>query len=540
MLSSLVWILLMGFFGGQLFRRMGLPALVGMVLVGILLGPSVSGILQPSWLTAAAGLRTIAVLVILMRAGLGLDPEKLQQQGTVAVRLGFLPAIGEAIVVAVAATYFFGMDGLTGLLLGCVLAAESPAVIVPGMLKLKSLGWGVKKGIPDAILTGSALSDVLLLLVFSLLMSILTPDGGSQGLAWGPIVLTPAQRIFLQLISQIALGIGIGWGSARLLVVLLTQQNWAQNAVQEAVITTGLGLGLVVLAEHYPWFSGYLAVMASGFFLTLLDAPLARQLRTSFNALWGVAELFLFVLLGASIHLDYLEKVALPGLAVLAIGTLVGRSVGWYLSTLGSNWTWRERLFLLPGNSAKATVQAAIGAIPLAQGVAGGETILALAALSILVTAPLGAWGIPTFAPQLLTQDEVDPTKISVDHPIVLLAAVDTSALAIPVLKKTGELARRSNASVVVLHVLRADQAEKVERLREQSQILLADIRHRFMTHTGSVPETILAVAQDYQVDELIIGKRGHRSLREVLLGSTSQALLETSPIPVIVVEDSP
>ncbi|MGA1285559.1 MAG: cation:proton antiporter, partial [Prochlorothrix sp.] len=174
MLSSLVWILLMGFFGGQLFRRMGLPALVGMVLVGILLGPSVSGILQPSWLTAAAGLRTIAVLVILMRAGLGLDPEKLQQQGTVAVRLGFLPAIGEAIVVAVAATYFFGMDGLTGLLLGCVLAAESPAVIVPGMLKLKSLGWGVKKGIPDAILTGSALSDVLLLLVFSLLMSILT------------------------------------------------------------------------------------------------------------------------------------------------------------------------------------------------------------------------------------------------------------------------------------------------------------------------------------------------------------------------------
>ncbi|MGA1411594.1 MAG: universal stress protein, partial [Prochlorotrichaceae cyanobacterium] len=123
---------------------------------------------------------------------------------------------------------------------------------------------------------------------------------------------------------------------------------------------------------------------------------------------------------------------------------------------------------------------------------------------------------------------------------IVLLAAVDTSALAIPVLKKTGELARRSNASVVVLHVLRADQAEKVERLREQTQILLADIRHRFMTHTGSVPETILAVAQDYQVDELIIGKRGHRSLREVLLGSTSQALLETSPIPVIVVEDSP
>ncbi len=535
MLESILWILLMGFFVGQIARRLKAPALVGMVLVGILLGPQVGNVISPGVLDAADGLRTIAVMVILMKAGLGLDREKLAQQGSVALRLGFLPAACEAIAIAVAAIWLLQFDLATGLLLGCVLGAESPAVIVPAMLRLKSLGWGVKKGIPDAILTGSALSDVLLLLVFSLLLAFLS-QGAAAGFTLGGLTLSPVQLLPVQIIAQITLGVGLGWLTAHLLVSLLAKQNWTQNAGQDALVAAGFALLLVVVAEDWPVFSGYLAVMVTGFFLIELDAPLARRLRGGFDSLWAIAQIILFVLLGASIQLSVLGDTLGVGLLVLAIGTLVGRSLGWYLSTLGSNWTWQERLFLLPGNSAKATVQAAIGAIPLAQGIAGGEIILALSALSILVTAPLGAWAIPTFAPRLLQRGEVDPTKVTVARQIVLLAAVDTSPLARPVLTKAAELARRSDGDVIVLHVIRVDDPGALEQLRELARLLLADIRHRFLTTAGPVPEAIVQTAQTCGVAEIVMGKRGDRPLEAVLVGSVSQSVLETSPIPVVVV----
>jgi solute carrier family 9B (sodium/hydrogen exchanger), member 1/2 len=537
MLESILWIVLMGFFVGQIARRLKAPALVGMVLVGIVLGPQVGNVISPEVLDAANSLRVIAVMVILMKAGLGLDRDKLVQQGTVALRLGFLPATFEAIAITFAAMWLFQFDFLTGLLLGCIIGAESPAVIVPGMLRLKSWGWGVKKGIPDAILTGSALSDVLLLLVFSLLIAFLS-QGAATGISLpGGITLSAIQLLPLQIVLQISLGIGLGWLTARLLVSLLAKQNWTQNTVQDALVAAGFALLLVVLAEEVPIFSGYLAVMATGFFLIELDAPLARKLRGGFDAIWVIAEIILFVLLGASIQLNVLEETVWTGLLVLLIGTLIGRSLGWYLSTIGSNWTWKERLFLLPGNSAKATVQAAIGAIPLAQGIAGGETILAIAALSILVTAPLGAWAIPTFAPKLLERGEVDPTKVAIARRIILLAAVDTSSLSTQVLSKAAELARRGDGEVIVLHVIRVDDPEDLDKLRDRAKQLLADIRYRFLTASGSVPEEIVRAAQDYGVTEIVMGKRGHRSLNEVLVGSVSQAVLEMSQFPVLVVE---
>jgi len=528
----------MGFFTGQIARRLQAPALVGMVLVGIILGPQVADAISPNVLAASSALRAIAVMVILMKAGLGLDREKLIQQGTVALRLGFLPATCEALLIALAAMWIFKFDFPTGLLLGCIIGAESPAVIVPGMLRLKSLGWGVTKGIPDAILTGSALSDVLLLLVFSLLLSFLVQGATSAVTLPFGFSLSVVQLLPIQIVCQIVFGVVLGFVTARLVVLLLAKQNWTQNAVQDTLVAASLALLLVVVAEKSPFFSGYLAVMATGFFLIELDAPLARRLRSGFDSLWTVAEIFLFVLLGASIQLQVLEKTLLPGLVILAIGTLIGRALGWYLSTLGSNWNWRERLFLLPGNSAKATVQAAIGAIPLTQGIQGGETILAIAALSILVTAPLGAWAIPTFAPKLLERGEVDPTKVAIARRLVLLAAVDTSPLASQVLAKAADLARRSDGEVIVLHVIRTNDPRGVENLREQSQRLLADIRHKFITITGSVPEEIIRVAQEYRVADIVIGKRGHQPWDEVLVGSVSQAVLESSPIPVILVED--
>lgn len=535
MLESIILILLLGFFAGQVAGRLKVPALVGMVLVGIALGPQGQNWLSPGVLESADGLRTIAVMVILMKAGLGLDAEKLAQQGSVALRLGFLPAACEAVVVALAAMVLLNFDLAHGLLLGCIVGAESPAVIVPAMLRLKSLGWGVAKGIPDAILTGSALSDVLLLLVFSLLLAFLSP-GMASGFSIGG--LSPVQLLPIQIILQISLGVLLGWVLALGLVRLLAQQNWTQNAVQDVVVAASLALLLVVLAETAPIFSGYLAVMATGFFLVLLDAPLARRLRGGFDGLWVVAQIVLFVLLGASIQLSVLGDRAVVGLAILALGTLVGRGLGWFFATLGSNWTWQERLFLLPGNSAKATVQAAIGAVPLAQGIAGGETMLAIAALSILVTAPLGAWAIPTFAPRLLERGEVDPTKVTVARQITILAAVDTSAMAPLVLAKAADLARRSDGDVVVLHVVQTEDPAAMTTLQAQAQQFLADIRYRLIAKPGAIAETIVTTAQDCDVAEIVMGKRGHRPLSEVWLGSVSQMVLETSPIPVLVLEE--
>ncbi|MBD2074236.1 cation:proton antiporter [Phormidium sp. FACHB-592] len=540
MLASLLWIVLMGFFVGQIARRLKVPALVGMITVGVILGPQVGNVISPGVLNTANALRIIAVMVILMKAGLGLDREKLKQQGTVALRLGFLPAICEAIAITLAAIIIFRFDFPTGLLLGCIIGAESPAVIVPGMLRLKSLGWGVRKGIPDAILTGSALSNVLLLLIFSLLLAFLS-QGATTGIPLpGGFTLSALQLLPLQIVLQISLGVLLGAFSARVLVSLLTEQNWTQTAVQDTLVAASVALLLVVLTELFPFYSGYLAVLSMGFFLIEFDAPLARRLRGGFDGLWTLAEIFLFVLLGASIQLNVLGAALLPGLVLLGIGTLMGRSLGWYLSTVGSNWHWRERLFLLPGNSAKATVQAAIGAIPLANGITGGEIILAIAALSILVTAPLGAWAIPTFAPRLLERGEVDPTKVAIARRITILAAVDTSPLAVQVLTKTAELARRSDSQVIVLHVSRTNDPTEMEWLRTKTQLLLADIRYRFMTVEGTAAEAIVRTAQDYNVDEIVLGKRGHQPLDTVLVGSVSQAVLESSAIPVMVVEQVP
>lgn len=531
-LETLALILVLGFFSGQLVRRLGAPALIGMILVGILLGPAVMNLLHPDVLTAAPVFRAVAVMVILMKAGLGLDRQKLAQQGTVALRLGILPALCEMAVVALVAMVLLGFDLRQGLLLGAIVAPESPAVIVPGMLRLKSLGWGVDKGISDAILSGSALSDVLVLLLFSLLMG--TEQGGL------PLNgVPPAIALGVQALLEIGGGLIVGYGLARALVLLLVRQHWAQNRVQTTLVTAGVALAAVGLAPRLPLFSGYLAVMSAGFFLIDMDAPLARQLRGGFDVLWQVAEIFLFVLLGASVQLGVLEQSLGIGLLILLAGTLIGRGLGWYLSTLGSNWTPAERLFLLPGNSAKATVQAAIGALPLSAGIAGGETMLAIAVLSILVTAPLGAWAIPTFAPKLLQKGEVDPTKVLLQPRIVLLAPVDTSSVTATVLQKTAELARRADAEVIVLHVQDVPDPKAVATIEAYANQFLADIRHRLIVTAGPVTEAILATAQLYNVAEIILGKHGQGAFKRVLMGSVCQSILEASTRPVLIVEEA-
>jgi len=535
MLESIIWILLLGFFSGQAVKRLGCPPLLGMVLAGIAIGPQCANVIDESVLSAADALRTFAVMVILMKAGLGLDREKLAQQGTVALRLGFLPGMCEALAIALAAVWLLDFNLATGLLLGCIIGAESPAVIVPGMLRLKQLGWGVEKGIADAILTGSALSDVLLLLTFSLLISFLTqtttaitlPGGWSVGVA---------QLLPLQVVVQIALGVGLGWLSARGLVRLLGARRWTQNALQDGLVGASVALLLVVMAQRVPVFSGYLAVMAMGFCLVELDATLARRLREAFNGLWAIAEIMLFVLLGASIQLAVLGRSLWVGLLLLLIGTLIGRSLGWFLSTLGSDWTRSEKLFLLPGNSAKATVQAAIGAVPLALGIAGGEEILAISALSIMVTAPLGAWAIPTFAPKLLKQGSVDPTKVSVKRSARLLAAVNGSVLATGVLAKAAEIARSTDGEVIVFYVI--EEESQIEPVRQQAKKMLADVRYRFVIAQGDAAAEIVQSALNFSATEIVIGKRSSRLAHSSgLVGSVTKVVVGRSSLPVTVVD---
>lgn len=532
MLSSFILILIFGFVFGEIARRLNAPPLIGMIIAGIVLSPDLTNLITPEILKNGDSLRKIAVMIILMKAGLGLDKDKLAQQGKVAIKLGILPAFCEAIVISFLAIFFFNFDWATGLLLGCIIGAESPAVIVPGMLKLKSLGWGVKKGIPDAILTGSALSDVFLLLLFSLLLNFLS-QGQNKG-ALTNILLLPIQALI-----QVLLGVFLGYIVAYILVFFLTKKQLTNNSIQDVLITAITALSLVILAEKYPYFSGYLAVMALGFFLIELDAPLARRLRNGFDSLWIIFEIILFVLMGATIQLSIIENNLISGSLLLIIGLLIGRSIGWYLSTLGSNWNWQEKLFLLPGNSAKATVQAAIGAIPLTLGIKGGEIILAISALSILITAPLGAWAIPFFAPKLLQKGTVDPTKITVNKTPLLLTAIDDSPLTISVLKTVADLARRSNAEVIILHIINVKETSSIDLLKQQSQKILADIRYEFITVSGSIPETILKVAEELKVSEIIMGKRGQQSWEKVLIGSVSQSVIENSEIPVILVEDN-
>lgn len=518
MLLSIVLILVCGFAGGQLVRQIGAPSLIGMILVGIIIGPEVAQLIAPTVLNIADDLRAIAVMVILMRAGLGLDRDKLIKQSSVAIRLGFLPALTEAIAVAVIAMVLFKFNWLTGLLLGCVVSAESPAVIVPGMLRLKSLGWGVKKGIPDVILTGSALSDVLVLLLFSLLTNFLVNETVSNSQVW----LLP-----LQVIMQIVLGVIIGYALAQLIVWITLKQKWTQNPIQTTLIAATLALLVIILSQRFPYFSGYLATMAMGFFIIELDPPLARQLRIEFNHLWVVAEIVLFVLLGASIQLQVLENNLIKGILLLAIALLLGRTIGWYLATLGSDWNIKEKLFLLPGNSAKATVQAAIGAIPLSLGIEGGDIILAIAALSILITAPLGAWAIPTFAPKLLTQDSVDPTKVATISETIWLAIIDSETVN-QVLKVAADLARRSNGKVIILYPAELTPSD-LARLKHQSLSTISDLRHQFISLIDITPQQLVQLQQEYGITNVAID---YSKFRELNLSS----ILDTDSFPITLI----
>lgn len=381
MLLSIALILLVGMSMGWLCRKMKLPGLLGMLATGIVLGPYVLELLDPSILRISAELRKIALIIILTRAGLGLDLSGLKKIGRPAVLMCFVPASFELFGMLLLAPKLMGLSILEAAVMGAVLAAVSPAVVVPRMVKLMDEGYGVKEGIPQLILAGASVDDVYVIVLFS------TFTGMMQG--------TGASAIrFINIPVSILLGIAIGLGIGVLLAYFF--QKIHMRDTSKVLIILSISFLLVVLEDYLATpitFSALIAVMFIGIGLQRKREVVAKRLSAKYGKLWVAAEVFLFVLVGATVNIGYIGKVGIKALIVIA-GALVFRMFGVLVCLLGTEIKGKERMFTMLAYTPKATVQAAIGGIPLALGFACGESVLAVSVLAIVLTAPLGAFAI--------------------------------------------------------------------------------------------------------------------------------------------------
>ena len=381
MLLSIALILLVGMSMGWLCRKMKLPGLLGMLVTGIVLGPYVLDLLDPSILGISAELRKIALIIILTRAGLGLDLSGLKKIGRPAVLMCFVPASFELFGMLLLAPKLMGLSILEAAVMGAVLAAVSPAVVVPRMVKLMDEGYGVKEGIPQLILAGASVDDVYVIVLFS------TFTGMMQG--------TGASAIrFINIPVSILLGIAIGLGIGVLLAYFF--QKIHMRDTSKVLIILSISFLLVVLEDYLATpitFSALIAVMFIGIGLQRKREVVAKRLSAKYGKLWVAAEVFLFVLVGATVNIGYIGKVGIKALIVIA-GALVFRMFGVLVCLLGTEIKGKERMFTMLAYTPKATVQAAIGGIPLALGFACGESVLAVSVLAIVLTAPLGAFAI--------------------------------------------------------------------------------------------------------------------------------------------------
>lgn len=381
MLLSIALILLVGMSMGWLCRKMKLPGLLGMLATGIVLGPYVLDLLDPSILGISAELRKIALIIILTRAGLGLDLSGLKKIGRPAVLMCFVPASFELFGMLLLAPKLMGLSILEAAVMGAVLAAVSPAVVVPRMVKLMDEGYGVKEGIPQLILAGASVDDVYVIVLFS------TFTGMMQG--------TGASAIrFINIPVSILLGIAIGLGIGVLLACFF--QKIHMRDTSKVLIILSISFLLVVLEDYLATpitFSALIAVMFIGIGLQRKREVVAKRLSAKYGKLWVAAEVFLFVLVGATVNIGYIGKVGIKALIVIA-GALVFRMLGVLVCLLGTEIKGKERMFTMLAYTPKATVQAAIGGIPLSLGFACGESVLAVSVLAIVLTAPLGAFAI--------------------------------------------------------------------------------------------------------------------------------------------------
>ncbi len=400
MALSLALIILLCLLAEKLSTRIGLPPLVGMIAVGVVLGPELLNVLDPTLLEVSADLRLIALIVILLRSGFNLSKKGLQQVGAHAVLLGFLPATCEALLVFCLAPALLGISSIEAAILGCILAAVSPAVVVPPMIRFIEERRGEKKHIPTMVLAGASLDDVTVIVAYSMLIGIY---GGNQvNIGW------QVASIPLSILSGIAIGLVVGIS----LVSLFERFN--PRATKRALIVVGMSIMLVSLGTFLQrWsipFAALIGVMTIGFVILEKREKMAHEIASKLGKIWVFAQILLFALVGSQVQIGAAFDAGLKGLSLIFLA-LFARSVGTYLCTVGSNLNTKERLFVVLSYLPKATVQAAIGAAPLlvmqANGMPTrpGELILAMAVMSILITAPLGALAISWGGRVLLVQE---------------------------------------------------------------------------------------------------------------------------------------
>lgn len=392
MLLSLALIILLGFALKGIFERLRVPGLLGMLLAGIILGPHALNQISPDILHVSADLREIAMMIILMRVGITLDLKDLKKVGRPALLMCFIPATFEIVAVVLLAPPLLGMTYLEAAILGAILGAVSPAIIVPKMLHLMEAGYGKKHSIPQMILAGASADDIYVIVLFTSFMGL------ASGREFQPLSLL---RIPLSIIFGLAAGIAVGS-----LLVLVFKRIHMRDTVKVLLI---LGLSFLIMGlepaiSRLLPFSGFLAVMAIGGTILKSYEVLAKRIDGKFAKIWVAAELLLFVMLGAAVDITHVRGIGLAVVLVI-VAALAVRSLGVLVSLIKTPLSARERLFCIIAGIPKATVQAAIGALPLAAGVAAGNTILAASVLAILISAPLGAIGIDQASRRLLNRE---------------------------------------------------------------------------------------------------------------------------------------
>ena len=391
MLLSISLILILGMFMGWICQKIKLPSLLGMLITGIVLGPYVLNMLDDSILGISAELRKIALIIILTRAGLGLDLSGLKKIGRPAVLMCFVPASFELIGMILLAPKLMGLTVLEAAIMGAVLAAVSPAVVVPRMVKLMDEGYGVNEGIPQLILAGASVDDVYVIVLFSTFVGMMQGEGAS--------ILK-----FVNIPILIFLGIAIGLLIGVLLAYFFKKMHIRDTS--KVLIILSISFLLVVMEDKLSTpitFSALIAIMFIGIGLQKKRKTVAKRLSVKYGKLWVAAEVFLFVLVGATVNIGYLGKVGVKALIVI-IGALVFRMFGVFVCLLGTSLKRKERLFTMLAYTPKATVQAAIGGIPLALGFTCGDLVLTGAVLAIVLTAPLGAFAIDLSYKKLLNR----------------------------------------------------------------------------------------------------------------------------------------
>ncbi len=392
MLVSIAYLSLLALLLGAVCSKLKLPSLVGMLLSGILLGPYCLDMLSPQLLGISLELRQIALVIILMRAGLALDLTSLRKVGRSALLMCFAPACFEIVAMIVIAPLLLGISRLDAAIMGAVVAAVSPAVVVPKMLKLMEERRGTAKGIPQMIMAAGSVDDVFVIVLFT---SFLTLGQGGE-FSFSSLAMVPV---------SIVLGLVVGVVAGVVLVNLFRKVHMRDTAKMIIMLSVAfLLLAIESALKEIVSISALLGVMAMGATVLSRYEILAKRLSPKYNKLWVVAEILLFVLVGASVDVSY--AISSGAMVLLVLGfVLLWRMVGVYVSMLGTLLTQRERLFCMIAYLPKATVQAAIGSIPLSLGLGCGEIVLSMAVVAIMVTAPLGAFGIDITSGRFLSKE---------------------------------------------------------------------------------------------------------------------------------------